>query len=200
MALAVSDMDIYAKLTPQFLASRLSLLNNAQLIVADTNIPAESLRYLAENCTPPIFVDPVSTTKAVKIAPILGRLHTLKPNLLEAELLSGVSITDKESLLRAARTLLDTGLHRVFISLGSHGVFAADQTGSLLLPCRPANPVNATGAGDAFMAGLAWAYLEGTDLEHTALAGASAGAIASEGTETINPVMSPTALRARMSL
>lgn len=200
MALAVSDMDIYAKLTPQFLASRLSLLNNAQLIVADTNIPAESLRYLADNCTPPIFVDPVSTTKATKIAPILGKLHTLKPNLLEAELLSGVSITDKESLLRAARTLLDTGLHRVFISLGSHGVFAADQTGSLLLPCRPANPVNATGAGDAFMAGLAWAYLEGTDLEHTALAGASAGAIAIEGAETINPAMSAAALRTRISL
>ena len=27
----------------------------------------------------------------------------------------------------AAETLLDTGLHRVFISLGSDGVFAADR-------------------------------------------------------------------------
>lgn len=73
-------------------------------------------------------------------------------------------ITNEESLRQAAQVLLDTGLRRVFISLGSRGLFAADHRESLLLPCRPAAPVNATGAGDAFMAGLAWAYLEGTDL------------------------------------
>lgn len=198
MALAISDMDICNQITPQYLAGKLNLLNNAQLVVADTNIPAESLRYLAENCTAPLFVDPVSTAKAVKLAPILGKIHTLKPNLLEAELLSGVAVHNDEDLHRVADTLLATGLRRVFISLGSRGVFAADHHGRLLLPCRPAEPVNATGAGDAFMAGLVWAYLEGTDLLGTALAGASAGAIAIEGAETINPAMSPAALRARM--
>lgn len=200
MALAVSDMDICQKLTPQFLASRLTLLNNAQLIVADANLPAESLRFLAESCMPPVFVDPVSTVKAEKLRPILGKIHTLKPNRIEAELLSGLAITDAGSLQRAAQVLLDTGLRRVFISLGSQGVFAADHQGSLLLPCRPAEPVNATGAGDAFMAGIAWAYLEGTDLEGTALAGASAGAIAMEGAGTINPALCLASLRARMKL
>ena len=98
-----------------------------------------------------------------------------------------------------ADALLATGLHRVFISLGSQGVYAASHEGALLLPCRPAEPVNATGAGDAFMAGLAWAYLEGTDLKGTALAGASAGAIAIEGAGTINPTLCAAALRARMN-
>ena len=189
MALAVSDMDICQKLTPQFLSSRLTLLNNAQLIVADANLPAESL----------LFVDPVSTVKAEKLRPILGKIHTLKPNRIEAELLSGVAIADAGSLHRAAQVLLDTGLRRVFISLGSQGVYAASHEGALLLPCRPAEPVNATGAGDAFMAGLAWAYLEGTDLKGTALAGASAGAIAIEGAGTINPTLCAAALRARMN-
>lgn len=198
MALAVSDMDICWKMTPQFLASRLTLLKGAQLIVADANLPAESLRFLADHGAAPLFVDPVSTVKAEKLRPILGKIHTLKPNRMEAELLSGVAITNEESLRQAAQVLLDTGLRRVFISLGSRGLFAADHRVSLLLPCRPAAPVNATGAGDAFMAGLAWAYLEGTDLRGTALAGASAGAIAIEGSETINPALSPEALRARM--
>lgn len=198
MALAVSDMDICAKISPQYLASRLALLNNAQLIVADTNLPAESLRFLGENCTPPIFADPVSTAKAPRLLPILGKIHTLKPNRLEAELLSGVEIRDEASLAQAARVLLDTGLRRVFISLGRYGVYAADHRQQLLLPCLPAAPVNATGAGDAFMAGLAWAYLEGTDLAGTARAGAAASAIAIEGAQTINPSMSPEALRARM--
>ena len=48
------------------------------------------------------------------------------------------------------------------------------------------------------MAGLAWAYLEVTDLQGTALAGACAGAIAIEGAETINPALSAGTLRARM--
>ena len=66
----------------------------------------------------PIFADPVSTAKAEKLKPVLGKLHTLKPNRIEAELLSGVAITDDASLDRAADALLATGLHRVFISLG----------------------------------------------------------------------------------
>ena len=161
MALGLSDMDICERITPAYLASNLSLLNNAQVIVADTNIPAESLQYLVTHCTPPVFVDPVSTAKARKVQPVLGRVHTLKPNRIEAELLSGVQITDEASLRLAASRLLETGLHRVFISLGTQGVFAADQKEMLMQPCIPAQMRNATGAGDAFMAALAWAYLEG---------------------------------------
>ena len=127
MLLAVSDMDIYRHLTPQLLSQRQKLLSGSQVLVIDTNIPAESIAYLAENCPVPIFADPVSTAKAVKLQPVLGRLHTLKPNRIEAELLSGVAITDEASLRAAADALLATGLHRVFISLGGDGVFAADR-------------------------------------------------------------------------
>ena len=198
MALAISDMEICERITPAYLAANLPLLNNAQLVVTDTNIPAESLRYLTEHCTAPIFADPVSTAKAAKLKPVLGRLHTLKPNRIEAELLSGVRITDDESLRLAAQTLLDTGLHRVFISLGTDGVLAADRREMRLVPCCKATMRNATGAGDAFMAALAWAYLEGTDLENTAASAAAAAAIAIESFETINPALSASAVRERM--
>ena len=198
MALAVSDMDIYERLTPAFLASRIPFLSSAQVVVVDTNIPAESIRWLAENIQLPIFADPVSTAKAEKLRPVLGRLHTLKPNRLEAELLSGVAITDEDSLNRAADALLATDLRRVFISLGADGVFAADHSGRCHLPCLPGEMVNTTGCGDAFMASIVWAYLEGTGLEDTARAGLAAAAIAMESGETINPAMSAEAVRRRM--
>jgi pseudouridine kinase len=200
MALAVSDMDIYDHVTPAYLQSRRALLDNAQGVVIDTNIPAASIAWLCENVRAPIFADPVSTAKAVKLKGVLGKLHTLKPNRIEAELLSGVAITDEKSLSEAAAALLDTGLRRVFLSLGGDGVYAADHSGAVHLPCLPAKMVNTTGAGDAFMAALAWAYLDGNDLERTALAGLAASAIAMEGPETINPDLSEEAIRARAGM
>ena len=197
MALAVSDMDIYRHLTPQVLSGRQKLLAASQVIVLDTNIPEESIQYLAQTMSVPIFADPVSTAKAGKLRSVLGRLHTLKPNRLEAELLSGVAITDETSLHRAADALLETGLQRVFISLGADGVLAADHTEHLLLPVLPAQMTNTTGCGDAFMAAITWAYLRGLSLEDTARVGLAASAIAMEGTETINPALSEDALLAR---
>ena len=198
MVLAVSDMEICKKITPTYLAGNLSLLQNAQLIIVDANIPAESLIYLAESCTAPLFCDPVSTSKAEKLRPILSKIHTLKPNRMEAELLSGVKIETMEDVARAADKLLEMGVHRLFISLGADGVYAAMGGSKLHLPNLPGTMVNTTGCGDAAMAAIGWAYLEGMDLKNTALAALAAGAIAMESAETINPAMSATAIKTRM--
>jgi len=200
MALAVSDMEICAHLTPQALAARHQLLDGSQVVVLDTNIPAESISWLADNCRVPLFADPVSTAKAEKLRPVLGKLHTLKPNRIEAELLSGVTIRDRASLHMAAQKLLDTGLRRVFISLGADGVYAADHTQGLHLPVISGDMHNTTGCGDAFMAAIAWAYLRGTDLESTARLGLAASAISMEGNETINPALNESSLLARAGL
>lgn len=198
MAVAISDMQVCERITPAYLAANLSTLQNARVVVADTNIPAESLVYLAENCTAPLFCDPVSTAKAKKLLPILDKIHTLKPNRLEAELLSGVRIHTKEDAEQAAQALLAKGVGRVFLSMGADGVYAATKTQKLWLSNLPGAMVSTTGCGDAAMAALVWAYLEGMDLKQAALAGLAAGAIALESAETINPAMSATALKTRM--
>ena len=198
MALAVSDMAICDQITPEYVAANLVLLQNAQVVVADCNIPAESLAYLANHVTAPLFIDPVSTVKAEKLRPIMDKIHTLKPNRLEAELMSGVKIETNEDVAKAADKLLEMGIHRLFISLGGDGVLAAMGNEKLWLPNLPGNMVNTTGCGDAFTAALVWAYLEGMDLRETALAGLAAGSITMESQETINPAMSAERLTARM--
>ena len=199
MALALSDMAVCDRITPAYLASNQQVLQNARVIVADTNIPAQTLVYLAEYCTAPIFCDPVSTIKAEKLQPILNRIHTLKPNRLEAELLSGVPIRQKQDAEKAAKALLEKGVQRVFLSMGAEGVFAATADQQLWLPNIPGQMVSTTGCGDAFMAALVWAWMQDMDLEQTAAAGLAAASIAMESTETINPAMSATALKLRMS-
>lgn len=198
MELAIADMDIYNHITPDFLASKAELLNGARLVIIDTNIPAESILWLAENCKADIFADPVSTTKAEKLRPVLGKLHTLKPNCIEAELLSGEKANDLSGAKRAAEALLSTGMKQVFISMGGGGVYVADNKRQVHVPCIQGNMVNTTGCGDSFMAAVAWAHLNEADIFEKAKAGLAAASITMESPETINPMMDEAEVRRRM--
>ena len=92
------------------------------------------------------------------------------------------------------------GARRVFLSLGSRGVFAAQRGQSLLVPACQANAVNATGAGDAMLAALVWSYLAGGTLAESAAAGAAAAALTVESAAAVNPSLSAAAVSARMAL
>ncbi len=199
MVLALSDMDIYRHLTPDCLAPQLPMLQSAQAVVLDANLPEETIAWLCRCLKVPVFADPVSTAKAAKLKPVLGRIHTLKPNLLEAELLTGIPVTDERSLHAAADALLEAGVKRLFLSLGSRGVLACEGTERILLPCPRGHAVSTTGCGDAFTAALVWAFLQGMDLRDSARAGLAAASVALEGSETINPLMSTDLIRERMS-
>ena len=200
MALALSDMAICDRITPEYLAAHLTMLHNSRVVVADTNIPEASLRYLAENSAAPLFCDPVSTKKAEKLLPILDRIHTLKPNRLEAELLSGIPIREKADVEKAAALLLEKGVQRLFISLGADGVYAANREEGLWLKNLPGTMINTTGCGDAFMAALVWSWMEELDLRSSALAGLAAASIAMETKETINNAMCAPAVKSRMNM
>lgn len=198
MALAVCDAELASHITPAYLEKNLSVLNNAAAVVFETNLTQEAISYLAANCTAPLFADPVSVTKAEKLRSVLGKLHTLKPNLLEAELYTGIKITDRASLTAAADALLATGLKRAVISLGSKGVCIAEKDRMTFAPCPPTALANATGGGDAMMAALAAAFVRGMSAEETAAFGVACGSIAVEGTETINPDLSMQAAKEKM--
>lgn len=199
MAMALSDMAICDRITPGYLSANSQVLQNARVIVADTNIPAETLVWLAENCAAPIFCDPVSTIKAEKLRPVLNKIHTLKPNRLEAELLSGVAVSSKEDAEKAAKVLLEKGVKRVFLSMGADGMYAATEDEQFWMPNIPGAMVNTTGCGDASTAALVWAWMKGLSLEETVRAALAAGSITMESPETINPAMSATVLKMRMS-
>ena len=200
MQVAVSDMDIYNHMTPEFMAGKLDMINRAGVCVLDTNIPKEPIEFLAERVTVPLFVDPVSTTKMHKLQKVLGRIHTFKPNLLEAEELTGIHITDESSLKLAAGLLLNMGMERVFISMGSDGVYCAERGHNLWLPGIPAQVRNTTGGGDCFMAGLTYAFTKGMSLEDSARMALAAGAICVEGDHTINEELSERELYDRAGL
>ncbi|MBC8452562.1 MAG: winged helix-turn-helix transcriptional regulator [Spirochaetes bacterium] len=191
MALALSDMTISDNITKEFLRKKRGLIDSASVIVADTCLSAESLEYLLDNCGKTITcIDPVSVTKGRKLFPLIGKIHTLKMNKLEAEELSGMVITDNKSLREAGDYFLRKGTQYIYITLGAEGVFycSADTHGFYTPPLIKV--VNATGAGDAFMAGVVFASLNQYTIEETVHFSSAAAALALSGGSTVNPNMS----------
>lgn len=198
MSLAISDTDIAGYITPDFIKDRLDVLNNAAAVVFDTNLTEETIKFIAENCAAPLFTDPVSVSKAYKLKPALKYLHTIKPNVIEAELLSGIKITDGRSLEKAARYIVDKGVKNVFITLGDKGVFFKSADEEAFIPASPAEVINTTGAGDAFCATLVWSFINGIKPADAALYGSAASAMTIETRETINERLNLNEIKARL--
>ena len=90
------------------------------------------------------------------------------------------------------REMVDADLHQALV------LTLAAQDHTVHLPLLPCHVINTTGGGDAMMAGLVWAHLQGLELEEAGRAGLAASAIAVESGETVSPQMSEAALLKRM--
>ena len=190
MALGISDMAICSYLTPEYLRAHKQLLDNAAVIVADTNLSAETLQWIARECVPPLIVDPVSASKAVRLIGSLDGIDTLKPNQVEAEMLTGIKIENADDAAKAAGELVSAGIKRVFLTLGSGGAVCAEENELFRLPCYPAEIVSTTGCGDAFTAAAAKARIDGKTLMESCRMGLAAGALTAGSSQTVSPEMS----------
>lgn len=190
MHVAISDMKIYNYITPKYLTSKLNVINKSKLCVVDTNIPEDSLNFLMDNCTVPIFMDTVSIRKTEKIKNSIHNIHTLKPNLIEAEILSDMKIKNDDDLMIATNIIHDKGVKWLFISLGVNGVYYSDGDTQGKFPDISTNIISTTGAGDSFLAGAIWSFLKGQNIENCAKAGLSASSICVESMLTVSKDMS----------
>ncbi|MBO4525738.1 MAG: carbohydrate kinase family protein [Bacteroidales bacterium] len=179
----VADMAVTGLMTPEWLEARLAKINNFDAVVADTNLPAETLGMLIASCEPPLYIDAVSSAKAqrLKEALIMGRLHSnpvfaLKCNRLEAEVLG---------LYESGRTL-GAKVERLYVSKGSEGVAVrenGEETQFAALPSKVI--VNATGAGDAMFAGIVHAG-PGASAADAARFGLECARVAMQTAEAVN--------------
>lgn len=182
MQLGVSDTDIAGSITPEYLYTCLHEINSADAVVVDANLTEETLRWIGEHVTAPIYADPVSTAKAVRLKPLLPKLFAFKPNAIEA-----MSMTGASTSLRAAEALMAIGVKRVFVSLGSDGIVAAEGETVIKLPCLKTEIVNTTGCGDAATAAIVWAGVHGADVVESASAAMKAAALTLQCPEAVSP-------------
>ena len=116
--------------------------------------------------------DPAERWRDERLTAAIAQADLLLPNEAEALALSGTS-----SVPSAAAALVALG-PRVVVKLGARGALVAAgpaEPHQVSLP--PVTPVDTTGAGDCFNAGLIAGLLDGLDLPQAAALGCAAGAL-----------------------
>jgi pseudouridine kinase len=210
---------------PGFLETRRALLDSADIIVADANLPASSLSWLAvrygrrgrragaaasrhrQGAGPLLYLDTVSAAKAARAVGLTPEFDCVKPNRVEASILAkfaGAEALEPENLcaMMASKGSLPAEL---FISLGEKGLYYhtdAGDSGYIQLPSpelRPL-PVNRSGAGDAALAALVWAQVQGFGVGDKARYALAAAMLTTASPEPVVPDMSETMLGTRMHL
>lgn len=189
---AISQMAIYDKMDETYPESVLGILEQAAALVVDTNISQTALAYVTRKLPKArIFLDPVSTRKALRARDIIGSFHAIKPNRRESEMLTGIPITGPESLKENSVWFLERGVKNVFISMGSEGTFVASDKVMGRVTSTKVTVKNANGAGDAFMAALVKSSLESDDIRTWAINGTAASIATIISEKTTNQDLDP---------
>ncbi|PKQ15791.1 MAG: MarR family transcriptional regulator [Actinobacteria bacterium HGW-Actinobacteria-7] len=199
MAVALNDMRALDRLTPRALEDRAEVFESADLVVADANLAADSLAWLAQRVSAPLVLDPVSAAKAPRARGVVGSLAALKCNALEAAALLGTDVPHTTAgLAEMADALRTIGAQRVFLTAGPQGTFfsAEEESGHVRAP--RVGVANATGAGDAFTAGVAAGLLEGMGVRNCAAFGTVMAGLALESEHTVSDRVGRSAVRAVM--
>ncbi len=166
-----------AALNPGDLRTAEQKIKNAGLILMQLEIPVETVEHVANIAAENNITLVLNPAPACKLPDeLLAKVTILTPNKIEAEILSGIKITDNESTERAARILADKGIKVVIITLGAKGALLyADNAFSWIL--APAvNAVDTTAAGDVFNGALAVALSEGKNMKDSVAFACSAAA------------------------
>ena len=199
MLLGMSDMRVIEDLATAYLDEHEKLLQQSEAIVCDACLPVALLDYLITKAADraPVLIDPVSTAYARQMEPIAGKFSLIKPNELELSILSGLPTGTVAQIERACEALLSRGAKRIAVSRGEKGCYYADNMGNRLFrSLRPVSlMVNATGAGDAFMAGLTHALVDQMPVEEMLDYALASGITAIQSMTTINPDMSDALVR-----
>lgn len=201
MLLAMSDMRIIKRLDERLVDDSRELLCGAELVVCDGNLSQKTVARLTQICDRPLYLDPVSTAWAKELRPFIGAFDTVKPNRLELSALTGMPTGTEGELIAACDALRKSGVRRVFVSLGADGMLYAGPEGTVRERGRPlSHVVNASGAGDAAMAGIIWATRRGMDALSTVHAAMAAGMQAILSPDTVSREMTQANLESTINL
>lgn len=167
------------ELSPRDVAQAKMLLGSARVLLLQFEVRMETTlaaAKIARESGALVVLDPAPPGKLLR--GLLSLIDVIRPNAAEAEALTGVKVKDAASARRAAKKLFVHGIKLVATEAGNEGDLLLWEGGEQLLPRLKVKSVDATGAGDAFAAGLAVALAEGASYKEAGRLANAAAALA----------------------
>jgi sugar/nucleoside kinase (ribokinase family) len=124
-----------------------------------------------------------ATGRWERILPVLPHVDLFAPSLPE-----GRAITGEEEPSTVASWLRERGVGEVVLKCGASGCYASGEGFEGALEAFPVTAVDATGAGDAFVAGLLYGRLAGWPLDGSARLANAVGALATTAVGAVEGV------------
>lgn len=153
------------RLSPADVGRAAHAIKDARTLVLQLETPLAAVQAaisIAARSHVPVILNPAPARPLPD--KLLSRVSILTPNETEAELLTGVTVTDDSTAERAAAALLERGVGTVILTLGARGAFVATRDTKQLVQGFKVRAVDATAAGDVFNGALAVALAEGRQL------------------------------------
>ena len=142
------------------------LVEKASFVLVQLEIPLEAVTALVDKAFShgvPVILNPAPARPLSD--ELISKLFIVTPNETEAELLTGVKVTDEVSAAKAAKILREKGAKLVIITLGAKGAFLLSDQEEILIPSIQVNAVDTTAAGDTFNGALTVALSEGMEIK-----------------------------------
>lgn len=146
------------------------VIEEAEILLMQLEVPYETIEHaasIAKKAGVKVILNPAPAYALPDS--LYPDLYMIIPNMTEAEILSGIPVTDWESAKKAADVIAAKGVDIVIITLGSLGALVknGDEYLEVALEVK-VKAVDTTAAGDTFCGALTVALAEGADL-HTAV-------------------------------
>ncbi len=154
-----------ASLLPADLLS-VTEMKEAAVILMQLEIPMETIeavKRIAMGNHQRVMINPAPAQSLSD--ELLTGLFLITPNESEAELLTGIPVTEMASASRAADFFLNKGVENVVITMGKQGAYFKNGSASFMVPAPVVRAVDTTAAGDTFSGALTVAITEGMDWE-----------------------------------
>lgn len=167
-----------AALLPSDLASAVEAIEEADLVLMQLEIPMDTVEYVAEAAYRKGKKVILNPAPAQALSPsLLRHLSIITPNEMEAEMISGIRITDENSAREAARAIVGMGVECVIITLGAKGALIHCNGADEFIPALRVEAVDTTAAGDVFNGALTVALAEERSLAEAVRFACKASAI-----------------------